>query len=375
MYIKKYYIIFCFVFIGLYAASQNNSSYLIKNYNINPEDTNKLFLQIDNVNFIKNYEYFGSIAEGYTLLGFNISPTFVYIPDSKIKLRLGGNFLSYYGRENELEASLLASLQYKINPNLHFILGNIYGTLNHKLIGPLLSFERYLNNNVENGIQFIWDSDRIFTDLWLDWEQQIFQDDPFQEKFNVGLSSEFIIFKKSDQYSFSIPFQNLIRHEGGQINSNRNEPLTTIFNNATGLSFSRNIQNKLIHKFNFTAYIVNYQDLSPTKRQMYIDGTASYSTFTLANNNFYFLFGYWYGKQYIAPIGNPIFETYSRTNFYVEEPIRQLITGNFNYQKDILDGINLGIRLETFYDIPGKNFEYAWAVIVVFDKRFFLKEF
>lgn len=373
---RKYYILFCLFLVSLIQGiSQTNDSYYLQDYQIYSSDTNKLFLQIDNINFIKNNEYFGAIAEGYTLLGFSLTPKFIYYPSSKIKLSAGGNFLSYYGRENEIEASLLLSFQYKIHPNLDFVLGNIYGTLNHKLIDPIFDFERFLNNNIENGIQLIWNSERVFTDLWLDWEQQIFQDDPFQEIFNIGLSSEFIILKKDNHYTLSIPFQNLVRHEGGQINSNNDEPLTTIFNNATGLHFSKPINHELIHKFDFTSYIVNYQDLSPNKRQMYIDGTASYTTLELTNSNFDFLVGYWYGKQYIAPIGNPIYETYSRTKFFVEEPVRQLVIGKLNYQKDVFNGINLGVRFETFYDILGSNIEYTWAVMVVINEKFFLKSF
>ncbi len=373
---RKYYILFCLFLASLIQGiSQTKDSYYLQDYQIYSSDTNKLFLQIDNINFIKNNEYFGAIAEGYTLLGFSLTPKFIYYPSSKIKLSAGGNFLSYYGRENEIEASLLLSFQYKIHPNLDFVLGNIYGTLNHKLIDPLFDFERFLNKNIENGIQFIWNSDRIFMDLWLDWEQQIFQDDPFQEIFNVGLSSEFIILKKDNHYKLSIPFQNLVHHEGGQINSNNEEHLTTIFNNATGLRFSKPVNRKLIHKFDFSSYIVNYQDLSPNKRQMYIDGTASYTTLELTNSSFDFLVGYWYGKQYIAPIGNPIYETYSRTKFFVEEPVRQLVIGKLNYQKDVFNGINLGVRFETFYDILGSNVEYTWAVMVVINEKFFLKGF
>ncbi|MFC2104086.1 hypothetical protein ACFLS4_01880 [Bacteroidota bacterium] len=364
-----------FLFYSYQGIPQPNFHSYNQDYHIQDIDSNKLFLQVDNNNFIKNNEYFGSIVEGYTLLGFNITPRFVYFPNTKIKLSVGGNFLSYYGRENEAEASLLLSFQYKIHPNLDFILGNIYGTVNHKLIDPLFDFERYLSNNVENGIQFIWNSDRIFTDLWLDWEQQILRGDPFQEMFNVGLSSEFIILNKEDRYKISIPFQNLIRHEGGQINSNNDEPLTTIFNNATGVSFSKSLNNKLIHKLDITSYLVNYQDLSPNKRQTYIDGNASYTYLELKNSNFDFSVGYWYGKQYVAPIGNPIFEAYSRTKFYVEEPIRQLAIGKLNYQKDVFAGINLGVRVESFYDILGNNIEYTWAIMVVFRERFFLKNF
>jgi hypothetical protein len=360
-----------FIFTG---KSQNENPGYMQDHTIHLIDTSKLFLQIDNNNFVKNNEYFGQIAEGYTLLGFNLTPRMVYYPSSKVKLSVGGNFLTYYGRENEVEASLLLSFQYKLHPNLDFILGNIYGTVNHKLIDPLFNFERFLNQNIENGIQFLWNSDRVFADLWLHWEQQILQNDPFQEKFNVGLSSHFLLIDQ-ESYQISIPFQNLIRHEGGQINSNSEEPLTTLFNNATGLCYSRPLHYKFLHHLDITTYVVNYQDLSPEKRQMYIDGTASYTTLELRNNHIDFTLGYWYGKQFVAPIGNPIFESYSRTKFYVEEPIRQLAIGKINYQKNVFKGINLGFRFEGYYDLIGSNMEYTWAAMVVFNERFFLRSF
>lgn len=360
-----------FIFRG---KAQNENTCYIQDHGIHITDTSKLFLQIDNNNFVKNNEYFGQVAEGYTLLGFNLTPRVVYFPSTKVKLSAGGNFLTYYGRENEVKASLLLSFQYKLHPKLDFILGNIYGTVNHKLIDPLFNFERFLNQNVENGIQFLWNSDRVFADLWLDWEQQILQDDPFQEKFNVGLSSNFLLINQ-ESFKISVPFQNLIRHEGGQINSNSEEPLTTIFNNATGLSYSRPIHSNFLHHLDLTTYVVNYQDLSPEKRQMYIDGTASYTTLELTNNHIDLTLGYWYGEQFVAPIGTPIFESYSRTKFYVEEPIRQLAIGKVNYQKNVFNGINLGFRFEGFYDLLGSNLEYTWAAMVVFNEKFFLKAF
>ena len=369
----RIYYIFLFIILSGHCFSQSGYSYYIQDYEINPSDSGKLFFEIDNVNFIKNNEYFGPVAEGYTLLGFNLSPKVQYFPNSRIKLMAGANLLSYYGRENEINASLLLSFQYKINKHFDFVLGNIYGTVNHKLIEPIFDFERFLNNNIENGIQFLWNSERVFADLWLDWEQQILQDDPFQEIFNVGLSSEFVILKKENQFTLSVPFQNIVRHEGGQINNNNEEPLTTLFNNATGLSFQKSIHRKFLHKIIISYYIVSYQDLSPNKQQMYIDGTGFYPTVEFVNNSFDFLLGYWYGNQFVAPLGNPVYETYSRTKFFVEEPVRQLVTGKLNYQKDIFKGINLGVRFETYYDILESNLEYTWGVIIVINDRFFLK--
>jgi len=374
MHFKRYFILLFLSFsISNYCHSQDRKASYIQDYQIHQTDTGKLFLQIFNNNFIKNNEYFGAIAEGYTLLGFNIAPKFVYAPSSKVQLSVGGNFLSYNGRENEVEARLLLSFQYKVHPKLDFILGNIYGTVNHRLISPLFEFEHFLNKNVENGIQFIWNSERIFTDLWLDWEQQIIAGDPFQEKFNVGLSSNFTIVDQAN-YQISIPFQNIVRHEGGQINSNSEEPLTTIFNNATGLRFTKPIHLPWFHLFSISSFMVNYQDLSPQKHQMFIDGIASYTTLDFSNKKLNLTLGYWYGEQYIAPLGNPLFESYSRTKFFVEEPIRQLAIGRLSYEQEVFENINLGVRFEGFYDIPAGNTEYTWALIVVFNEKFFLKK-
>jgi len=365
--------LFLLLILGLTGKSQTNYPFYETPYNIEPLDSNTLFFEINNNNFIKNNEYFGNVATGYTLLGFNLAPTFVFIPNNKIKWGLGVNLLAYYSRTDKSEVQPLLSFQYKVNNHFDFILGSIHGNINHKLIEPLYDFERFLSNNTEYGVQFLWNSEKIYADLWLDWEQQIFQDDPFQEMFNVGLSSYFTIFEKEDNYKITLPFQNLIRHEGGQINSNDEIPLKTIFNNATGLSFSKSLKSKYLHKLIFSSYWVNYQDLSPNKRQMYVDGMGSYTTLELRNTTFDLLAGFWYGEQFIAPLGNPVFETYSRTRFYVEEPVRQIITAKLNYHKKITEGSTLGLRFDSYYDILGSYMEYSWSILVIVDERFFIK--
>ena len=375
MNLKQLYILIIFLMISFsITTAQTNNYCFLQDHKIYNSDTNKLYFQIDNINFIKNNEYFGDIVRGYTLLGLNITPKVTYSPNSKIKLSAGVNLLSYYSREDNSEVSILLSFQYKLLPKLDFILGNIYGTVNHKLIDPLFDFERYLDKNIENGIQFLWDSEKVFADLWLDWEQQIFYGDPFQERFNVGLSSNFVLFKNNNHQLF-VPFQNLVRHEGGQINSDRATRLKTIYNNALGLSYKKSFRNKYINNLTVSSYWVNYRDLSPTKQQMFLDGMGNYSTVELYNKTIDLLVGYWYGEQFIAPIGNPIYESYSRTNIFVEEPMRQIITSKINYHKDIYKGINLGFRFDSYYDLGQSNFEYAWAIIVTFNDKFLLRSF
>lgn len=370
---KQFLLLFIMIFPGSATClAQSYPSFYYDRETPDSAQNHSLFLQIDNSTFFKNNEYFGNIAKGYSLLGFHLTPRLTYHPNEKIKLSAGTQLLNYYGREDELKVSILLSFHYQFHKNVSLTLGNIRGTLNHRLIEPLFDYERFLTNNTENGIRFLWDSDKLFADLWLDWEQQILYNDPFQEKFNVGLSLNYQLFTR-DSYTLSVPFQNTVRHHGGQINSN-NEPLVTIFNNATGLQLTKNYPDCFFHTLKTSAYVANYQDLSPTKQQMFIDGTAFYSTLEFFHNNFNFLLGYWYGKQFIAPLGNPLYETYSRTNIFVEEPIRQLLTAKINYHQNIANGIFLNVRLEPFMDLMSGNIEYSYGLIIILKENFFLKK-
>ena len=102
----KYIILFYVILLSSFqCSSQTNNSNNIQDIKIYSSDTNKLFLQIDNNNFIKNNEYTSSVIEGYTLLGFNVAPKFIYYPSSRIKLSFGGDFLTYNGRKNGLQES------------------------------------------------------------------------------------------------------------------------------------------------------------------------------------------------------------------------------------------------------------------------------
>ena len=371
--IKKFFIVSAFVLFGLSASfSQSDLSFFNRSYQISPVDSGKIFLAIDNTNFFKNNEYFGEITDGYTALGFHVTPKVEYIINPKIKIAGGVHLLKYSGRDEFTKAIPLLSIQYTPFKNLNIILGDIYGTTNHGVIEPMFEFERYLNNYIENGIQFLWDSKNIHTDLWLDWEQYILQGDPFQEQFNVGLSSQINLFKLSDKIDFSFDFQNIIRHEGGQVNK-KNKPLYTLYNNATGISLQYNVNRKYIEKIKFTPYVVNYQDLSPTKNQMYIDGTAVYTTLELLSESLGLFLGYWYSEQYITPLGNPLFESISRNKWWVDNPVREILMAKISYQKKLFYGVSLSFRVETYSDLQNGNMDYSYGFILLFTDRFLLK--
>ncbi|OFX88393.1 MAG: hypothetical protein A2W99_07935 [Bacteroidetes bacterium GWF2_33_16] len=370
---RKIFIVFVFVLCGFSKSfSQTDVSFFNQSYQIIQEDSGKVFLKIDNSNFFKNNEYFGQITDGYTALGFHVTPQIEYSVNTKLKIAGGVHLLKYSGKDEFTKAIPLLSIQYKPLKNLNLIIGNIYGTTNHAIIEPMFEFERYLNNYIENGIQFLWDSKNIHADLWLDWEQYILQGDPFQEEFNVGLSSQINLYQASEKLSFSIDFQNIVRHEGGQVNK-KNKPLYTVFNNATGISIDYHVNWKYIEKIRFAPYLVNYQDLSPTKNLMYIDGTAVYSTLELFSKNTGLFLGYWYSEQYITPLGNPLFESISRNKWWVDNPVREILMAKISYQKNLFDGISLSFRVETYSDLINGKMDYSYGLILLFNEKFLLR--
>jgi len=370
---KKNYIVIIFLLFGFIKSySQTDISFFNQSYQIQSEDSGRIFLKIDNTNFFKNNEYFGQVTDGYTAIGFHITPQIEYVLNPKLKISGGLHLLKYSGRDEFTKSIPILSIQYKPIKNLNLILGNIYGSTNHNVIEPMFEFERYLNNYIENGIQFLWDSKNIHADLWLDWEQYILQGDPFQEKFNVGLSSQINLFKLSDKIDLLFDFQNIVRHEGGQLNSN-SAFISTLFNNASGLSLNYNLKNSYISSIKLTPYYVSYQDLSPTKRQMYIDGNAVYTTLEFLSSNYSLFLGYWYSEQYITPLGNPLFESISRTRWWVDNPVREILMAKISYQKNIFNGINLAFRVETYSNLLSGNMDYSYGLILTFNDRFLLR--
>jgi len=61
------------------------------------------------------------------------------------------------------------------------------------MIEPMYGFDRYIEENVESGIQFLYHNSHYRGDLWLNWQKFIEFNDPQKEQFSVGYTSEISI--------------------------------------------------------------------------------------------------------------------------------------------------------------------------------------
>ncbi|MDA3779595.1 MAG: hypothetical protein PF487_05125 [Bacteroidales bacterium] len=352
--------------------SQEFNSLFYDSSIIDSTKSNSLYLNIKNNNFFKNNEYFNNYSEGYTLLGFHIDPTITYYPNKSIKISGGMHFLKYSGRNNFQDIIPTFSFQYKISNNIDIVLGTIYSSLNHKLISPLYKFDNFIENNIENGLQFLLDFRYLKSDIWLNWDKFILKNDPFQEELTTGFVSELNIISESN-LNISIPIQGTIRHQGGQVN-NANENIKTLYNSAYGIDIDYSFDNKLLKRIAVNSYYLIYNDLSPTPSQIYKDGYAIYNTVLFDIGCPKLTIAYWAANEYISPLGNSIFQSISDYKFYIEEADRQLLTLDLSYQDEIFDDINLGIRIQTYYDLISTKLDYSYGLYLTFKKEFFLRK-
>jgi hypothetical protein len=359
---------------------------------------NALYLNIDNLNFIKNNEYFNNIADGYTLLGSYLHPKLSFYPSSKTKLELGLFGLTYAGLDEYKTFIPTFSFTYSMKDS-ELVMGTLQNNQGHKLIEPLMTFESQLDErSIENGLQFILKKKQIQLDTWINWEEFIFKGDTKNEEFVMGISTDFQIIN-TNKWLIKIPFQNLFYHRGGQINTNQlqNRVVFTMRNTALGIL----IKNKLNKEqsIEFKSYILQNKSSSNPQEYIYSSGDGWLTMLDYKYKNWMVGAGYWYGNQFVSPKGNDMFQSVSvKTDVYYEngilqeiytghtEPKRTLFLGNFSYHKNITENIQLGFVVKGYYqnysasptpEIPtsftDNQFDYSMGLYINYHGNFRIK--
>lgn len=360
-----------YILFTAYAQAQNDNSAFCISHTINPADSDKLYLSIENGNYFKNMYYFNNFEAGYKEIGYFIQPTLTYFPTDRTKIMAGIYLLKYSGLDNFTNEQPVLSFQYHICDGIDMVLGTLYGTSNHKLIEPIFQFDRYMNNHVENGLQFLFDTKRIQSDIWLNWEKFIFDLSPIQERFTVGSSNTFCITDPQSLFQLKIPVQFLFAHRGG-MHTVQEAPVQTLFNFVSGLDVSYNFNGSLFHTLAFRGYIAHYADLSNQKLEPFTKGDGLYPNLILEGKHFDVMVGYWDANKFIAPRGDFLFQSVSQKDSTFTESKRNLLNFKIDYHFVIKNGLELGTRFESYYDTKHLNFDYVYGVYITFNPSFFL---
>lgn len=350
---------------------QLNNKVFEQRLNLEEADSGKLFMGLNLLGFFKNNEYFDTIVEGYTLMGYQLNPYLSYHLRKNVRLDAGVYLHQDFGNYEYSTVVPTLTLKIKTKP-IDIIFGNLEGSISHRLIEPLYDFERLLTNRQETGIQFLTIKENVFFDLWIDWQNMIYPKDTEQERFVSGLSLNKRIIN-FPTVQFYIPVQLMVSHRGGQINVG-SPSIETLTNSAVGLEVQHKSQG-LISNLTLNAFQVFYKNLSTTNELPYNDGSGFY-----ANGNIATTFGlevmasYWQGHEFLSIEGGKIYPSVSVFDPTVQQENMQLMIFRFLYNREIARGIYANLRFEPYYDLGFKSFQYSYGLYFQIKDRFFLTQ-
>jgi hypothetical protein len=335
--------------------------------------SNNLYFRLENNNFVKNNEYFGDYIEGYTFMGYTAQPSFVYYAGSRLRLKAGVHIIQLSGMDELTEVIPTFSIHTRLTDKLDLIMGGLKGDVHHRLIEPLFNPENQYNRPIENGFQFIYTSDKLWWDSWVDWEQFIYLGDTKPEKFTAGMSTEYRFTNTTSNFHISIPGQMIATHVGGQI-SNYSERMQTLANLATGVKLNYKIGDGFIKNVGLATYVATYHDLTGNSGWSFRSGRAIYPVAQVDYKYGTFMTGYWNAHNFLAPKGSSLFQSTSnyKPGYYTEN--RTLLNSKLSFAKTFMKQIKFSVMLETYFDIPAKQFEYAYGFNLLFTPNFYISK-
>lgn len=342
-------------------------------YEINPDKAGELFIEVDNISFIKDNEFTGPIMKGYTLPGFWLQPKGIFFPLKNIKLELGLHALVYSGaykypnygyqdiakwKGNQFQrgSHILPYFRAQLKlSNLNLVWGNLYGGSNHNLIAPLYNPELNLTADPETGFQLLYDIRPLHIDAWINWQSFIFRQDTHQEAFTVGLSSQIKFNSPTARTHFYMPVQMTIQHRGGEIDTLFTNSVQTLMNGSIGAGVTWNLNRKYLKQINLEADALGYYQ---QKGELWpLDKGHAFYAKARANitDDFRIEGGYFFGKDFISLFGIPYFGTVSTSKKDMTFDGMQTWHASVEYSRKIKQYYAMGVKADLYYSHSGKS--------------------
>lgn len=372
--------------------SQIDNRALYDEIKIDEKDSSNFFLSFSNKNILINNEYFLNIATGYTLFCSELNPKLAYNINKYARIEGGIFYRKDFGNP---DFSILApTLSFKLHKNGYsFIFGNLEGGLTHQLIQPLFNYERIVTHPLENGLQFKVDKKKFWSDIWIDWEQQEYQNINYKEHIAAGLSSKINLYNHNDIFKIVLPIQGFVFHHGGQID-NHATPLLTLLNYAAGLTFDWDLSHKggFVTNIRSDNYLVGFKNSSSEKNvfpffttfktpdfnnltyfpNAIYNGNGTYINLTVTSKYHVSLMAsYWEGNNFVAGHGGALYQSVSSIyGLNYMEANRRLIFVRALYLKEVFPNLYIDVRFEPYYDLHNTRLEFAYSAFVTYKKDF-----
>ena len=356
--------------------SQLDNSSLLFNNDVDTTKESQFFFKFQNLNFLKNNEYAGPMADGYTLFGYQLNPQLGFQISHNLTLEGGVYITKDFGNKNFTEISPTYSLRYRKN-DFKMVFGTIDGSLNHQLVEPMYNFERVITNRLESGAQFMVTKKAYDVDVWIDWLNMIYKQSNTKEKFLAGVSVN-VLKADKNTWSFRVPLQATFVHTGGQIDTLNSIGSSTDINSSGGFVLTLKTNSKIFKSLYVDArylrkdYAYFYNAMVTTKSG---DGLLANIGFKSAYNTD-LMFSYWYGNYYYNDFGGFLYSSVSQTVPYpgYVESIRDLIFMRFTKKINLAKNINLTLRAEPYYDLRLGYFEYSYGFYITVDEKAWIRK-
>jgi hypothetical protein len=322
-----------------------------------PNDTQTVRFHAELFNYYRNTEYFDLIEKGQTYFGSMLQLHLSLQPFKNVLVKAGLQTRQDYGSTGFVSVQPVFSVAL-LKKKWRFNFGMLQGTTNYGFIEPMYNIDKAIVNRVENGMQAIYRSRKVYINNFLVWNEPTYRTSSNQERFTTGFTSNRLIRENRFLYA-SFPLQGTLAHRGGQLNGNPS-PIYSRINVTAGL--------KLNFRFNanFTIRTENYflhsEDFSPNMTQPYKNGNASWHTLAFDYKGVELMFNYWAGREYQSPVGTQIYNNYNFYDVYEFRRVRHMLIGRLMYTQAISKGLFFDARLEPFYDYEYGLFQYSYSV-------------
>ncbi|MFT4522548.1 MAG: hypothetical protein ACI8ZN_001498 [Bacteroidia bacterium] len=340
-------VVFVCVSVYTFSSAQLNNSFF--NSSKKNQAVGDFSLSLENLNYFRNVEYKTLQDEGRTLFGYQFSPELNYQLSDHVQVSAGWWIQRDFGGSGFYQSIPIYSLQIKKNEHtLRF--GNLLGGMQHNLLEPLYDPERMIENRLENGFQYVRNTNKLAFDFWIDWQKMIYPYSPFREEFTLGIVAQPYLLNSARQ-TLSLPVQILAFHKGGEIDTSHQRTIS-MFNFNYGVRYQFKPHNSNIDSVEVQANLLYYEDIS-TIPENFIDGLGQMFSASIYFKKYYgLMLNYWDAHQFQGPSGDVIFQSVSAQNpMLYTTHYRKLAMLRVFYQRDVAKDLRFALRANYMYDI------------------------
>lgn len=331
----------------------------------------ELTFRFESMGFFQNNEYLGSFVDGYTLPGALIRPKLTYSPADNLYLEVGGHFVKYSGKDKVENFLPWFSSRYHFNDRFAVVVGNLDQNHQHGLLDQLWEPERIYTHRPESGLQFLYSAPRLNMQTWINWEQYIEKNDPFQEHFTAGVTGNYLAYQNSI-LSLSLPVQLLFYHKGGEIDSS-DLRVQTHANLAMGWDLGMNMDAGRLKKMNLQGYWLGYKAVTEDSNQYpFSEGHAYLLSASVQTRYSAIALNYWNAFQFIAPKGRYLYQSVSDSDPAFTQAERSVVSARYFWQKEVLKDARVALQIEGIVDVPTGDFSYSYGFYLLFNQDFLL---